>query len=173
MLKVLVAALIGTAAGVAVMVIVIVASGTTTSNASSVGLGTLPITTASTSSASSSAPAPSSGGSSSGSTGGSGGGNAAAGKTIFTGTAGCSGCHTFTAAGATGTVGPNLDNISASQKDSGEPLNKFISDSITDPNKYIAKGFSPGIMPDTFAASLSKADIADLVAFISQNQTTS
>lgn len=168
MLKVLVAALIGTAAGVAVMVVVIVASGTTTSNASSVGLGTLPITTASPSSASSSAPPPTSGGT----TGGS-GGNAAAGKTIFTGTAGCSGCHTFTAAGATGTVGPNLDNISASQKDSGEPLNKFISDSITDPNKYIAKGFSPGIMPDTFAASLSKADIADLVAFISQNQTTS
>jgi cytochrome c551/c552 len=172
MLKVLVAALIGTAAGVAVMVIVIVASGTTTSNASSVGLGTLPITTASPSSASSSAPPPSSGGSSSGSTGGS-GGNAAAGKTIFTGTAGCSGCHTFTAAGATATVGPNLDNISASQKDSGEPLDKFISDSITDPNKYIAKGFSPGIMPGTFATSLSKADIADLVAFISQNQTTS
>jgi cytochrome c551/c552 len=172
MLKVLVAALIGTAAGVAVMVIVIVASGTTTSNASSIGLGSLPITTASPSSASSSTPSSGSGGSTGGSTGGS-GGNAAAGKTIFTGSAGCSGCHTFTPAGATGTVGPNLDDISADQKASGEPLDQFISDSITDPDKYIAKGFSPGIMPPDFGTSLSKADIADLVAFISQNQTSS
>lgn len=171
MLKVLVAALIGTAAGVAVMVIVIVASGTTTSNASSVGLGTLPITTASPSSASSSTSPPSSSGGSS--TGGSSSGNAAAGKTIFTGSAGCSSCHTFTPAGATGTIGPNLDNISADQKASGEALDPFISDSITDPNKYIAKGFSPGVMPETFATSLSKADIADLVAFISQSQTSS
>ena len=171
MLKVLVAALIGTAAGVAVMVIVIVASGTTTSNASSVGLGTLPITTASPSSASSSTSPPSSSGGSS--TGGSSTGNAAAGKTVFTGSAGCSSCHTFTPAGATGTIGPNLDNISADQKASGEALDPFISDSITDPNKYIAKGFSQGIMPETFASSLSKADIADLVAFISQNQTSS
>ena len=35
--------------------------------------------------------------------------SAAAGKAVFTGSAGCSGCHTLAAAGATGTVGPNLD----------------------------------------------------------------
>ncbi|MBV8987246.1 MAG: cytochrome c oxidase subunit II, partial [Solirubrobacterales bacterium] len=33
----------------------------------------------------------------------------AAGKAVFTGSAGCSSCHTLAAAGATGTVGPNLD----------------------------------------------------------------
>ena len=33
----------------------------------------------------------------------------AAGKAVFTGAAGCSGCHTLADAGATGTVGPNLD----------------------------------------------------------------
>jgi len=36
------------------------------------------------------------------------GGNVAAGKQVFL-SAGCSGCHTLQAAGATGTVGPNLD----------------------------------------------------------------
>jgi cytochrome c oxidase subunit 1 len=36
------------------------------------------------------------------------GASVAAGKAIFT-SAGCSGCHTLAAAGATGTVGPNLD----------------------------------------------------------------
>jgi mono/diheme cytochrome c family protein len=36
-------------------------------------------------------------------------GNAAAGKTIFTGSAGCIGCHTLKDAKATGVVGPNLD----------------------------------------------------------------
>ncbi len=35
--------------------------------------------------------------------------SAAAGKTVFTGAAGCSGCHTLAAASASGTVGPNLD----------------------------------------------------------------
>ncbi len=37
-------------------------------------------------------------------------GNPAAGKTVFT-SAGCSGCHTLKAAGASGTVGPNLDEL--------------------------------------------------------------
>ena len=37
-------------------------------------------------------------------------GDATAGKAVFTGSAGCSGCHTLKDAGATGTVGPNLDD---------------------------------------------------------------
>ena len=36
-------------------------------------------------------------------------GDAAAGKAVFT-SAGCVGCHTLADAGATGTVGPNLDD---------------------------------------------------------------
>src|SRR3954453_22639261 len=38
------------------------------------------------------------------------GGDADAGKPIFT-SAGCNGCHTMQAAGSTGTVGPNLDDL--------------------------------------------------------------
>ena len=37
-------------------------------------------------------------------------GNAVAGKAVFA-TAGCGGCHTLKAAGATGAVGPNLDSL--------------------------------------------------------------
>jgi mono/diheme cytochrome c family protein len=37
-------------------------------------------------------------------------GDPTAGKAVFT-SAGCSGCHTLKAAGATGTVGPNLDQL--------------------------------------------------------------
>jgi cytochrome c551/c552 len=167
MIKVLASALIGTVIGIAVMVTVIVLAGTHTKNASSVGEGALPITTAATS-ASSSTSSSSTG--STGSTGSSGGGNAANGKALFTGSAGCSSCHTFTAAGSTGTIGPNLDSLAADAQKAGEPLDAFIHDSIVNPDKYIAPGYTAGIMPTTFGTSLSPTDIADLVAFIAQNQ---
>ena len=44
---------------------------------------------------------------------GGGSGDAAAGKEVFA-SAGCAGCHTFSAAGSTGSVGPNLDEASPS-----------------------------------------------------------
>ena len=43
----------------------------------------------------------------------SGSGDAAAGKEVFA-SAGCGGCHTFSAAGSNGSVGPNLDDASPS-----------------------------------------------------------
>jgi cytochrome c6 len=41
-------------------------------------------------------------------------GDPVAGKQVFVGTAGCSGCHTLSDAGATGQVGPDLDTIKPS-----------------------------------------------------------
>ena len=38
-------------------------------------------------------------------------GDATAGKAVFTGSSGCASCHTLRDAGATGTVGPNLDQL--------------------------------------------------------------
>jgi cytochrome c551 len=89
MLKVLVAALVGTVVGVAVMVTVIAIAGTDTEGSTSVGLGSLPVSTQSPTST----PAPSTGGSSGpSSTPSSGGsGDVAAGKTIFE--ANCASCH--------------------------------------------------------------------------------
>jgi cytochrome c551 len=90
MLKVLVAALVGTVVGVAVMVTVIAIAGTDTEGSTSVGLGSLPLSTQSPTST----PAPSTGGSSGpSSTPSSGGssGDVAAGKTVFE--ANCASCH--------------------------------------------------------------------------------
>jgi len=45
-------------------------------------------------------------------------------------------------------------------------LAAFIKQSIDDPNAYIAKGYTKGVMPTTFGQSLSSTQLNDLVAFI-------
>jgi cytochrome c551/c552 len=101
------------------------------------------------------------------SSGGGGGGDAAAGKAVFASN-GCASCHTFKPASATGTIGPNLDSAPASdaKADGNMDLTKFIHESIVDPDAYIAKGYSKGIMPTNFGSSLSSKQVNDLVAFI-------
>ena len=95
------------------------------------------------------------------------GGNVAAGKALFT-SASCAGCHAFTAASATGTVGPNLDTAPAKDAaaDGNMALAAFIKESIVNPSAYIAKGYTDGVMPNSFGTSLKPAEIDDLVAFI-------
>jgi len=95
------------------------------------------------------------------------GGDVAAGKALFT-SSGCSSCHTFTPAGATGQVGPNLDTAPSSdaKADHNMALAAFVKQSIVDPNAYIAKGYSSGIMPQTFGKQLKPSQIDDLVAFV-------
>jgi mono/diheme cytochrome c family protein len=91
-------------------------------------------------------------------------GDAAAGKEIFTTTAQppCASCHTLQEAGASGTVGPNLDNV-LKGKDAA-----FIHESIVDPDAEIASGFQAGIMPKTYPDQLDEKQLADLVAFLAQ-----
>ena len=76
-------------------------------------------------------------------------GDAAAGKQVFE-TAGCKGCHTLADAGATGTVGPNLDDA------------KPDKDLVIDP---VTKGM--GAMPP-FAGQLTDQQIADVAAYVVQ-----
>jgi cytochrome c oxidase subunit 2 len=92
---------------------------------------------------------------------------ASPGQKIFTGPLGCGGCHTLAAAGTKGTVGPDLGNISADAKAAGQSIPDFIRESIVDPNKYIAKGYPPNVMPGNFGSTLSKQQLDDLVKFIS------
>ena len=92
-------------------------------------------------------------------------GDAAAGKTVFNGAGGCFGCHTFTAAGSTGTAGPNLDKIATSAEEANLDVDVYTEESIVDPNAYTTPGFTAGTMPPP---SLSKKQIADLIAFIDQ-----
>jgi mono/diheme cytochrome c family protein len=96
----------------------------------------------------------------------------AVGKTIFTGVGSCGSCHTLSAAGTTGTVGPNLNTLKqacaapASQQARGSTLQKCIQTAIVSPYKYIPPGFKAGIMPNTFSKTLSPSQIQALVAFL-------
>lgn len=101
------------------------------------------------------------------SSGGGGGGNAAAGKAVFAAN-GCASCHTFKPAGANGTIGPDLDKAPAAdaKANNNMALAAFVKESIVNPDAYIAKGFSKGLMPTDFGSKLSSSQVNDLVAFI-------
>jgi cytochrome c553 len=79
--------------------------------------------------------------------GGGASGDAAAGKTVFA-SAGCAGCHTLEAAGATGTVGPNLDEA--------KPDEALVVERVTN-------GKAP--MP-SFKGQLDEQQIQDVAAFV-------
>jgi mono/diheme cytochrome c family protein len=73
---------------------------------------------------------------------------------------GCGTCHTLAAAKAGGTVGPNLDEVLPGQSEA------MVKESVVDPNKEIAKGFPPNVMPPNFEQSLSPKEIKDLVKYL-------
>jgi cytochrome c oxidase subunit 2 len=102
------------------------------------------------------------GGGAAGGTAGGGGATAgtAAGKQVFASN-GCSSCHTLSDAGASGTVGPNLDKVLASRDAA------FIKQSIVDPGAFVEKGFPNGVMPTTYGKDLKPADLAALVKYLS------
>ena len=121
----------------------------------------------------SSSPGASSGASSGASASGASPTSAAAGKAVFTGAAGCTGCHTLAAAGATGTVGPNLDArlradcaSAASKSIRGATLQQCIRTAITKPYAYLPSGFSAGIMPSNFGQRLTSDQIEAVVNFL-------
>ena len=106
--------------------------------------------------------------------GGVSGTTAAAGKQVFTSVGGCASCHTLAAAGATGTVGPDLDTrlrsdcaTPQSKSIRGATLDKCIYTAITHPYDYIPSGYHAGVMPDSFAQTLKPNEITALVNFIS------
>jgi cytochrome c oxidase subunit 2 len=105
--------------------------------------------------------------------------SAAAGKALFTTAAStsvpsCNTCHTLAAAGATGTIGPNLDqrlrsdcSKPASKRIRGPTLKQCIHTAITKPYAYIPSGFHAGIMPSNFAKILTSTQVSALVNFLS------
>ena len=96
---------------------------------------------------------------------GTGGGGSSAGATAFT-NGGCGSCHTFKPAGATGKIGPDLDNLAADAKTAGTPLDAYVKQSIVDPDAYVVPGFQKGVMPTTYGDSLSAAQIDALVKYL-------
>jgi len=96
-------------------------------------------------------------------------GNPAAGKAVFAANA-CASCHTFKPANATGKVGPDLSHLAAdAQKANRGSLAQYTDESIVDPNAYVVPGFPKGVMTQTFGKTLSKQQLADLVAFLTQS----
>jgi cytochrome c oxidase subunit 2 len=99
--------------------------------------------------------------------GGGGGGAAVDAKQIFTsgdadtGATACATCHTLADAGAKGQVGPDLDKV-LKGKDAA-----FIKESILEPDKEIAPGFQPGVMPPNFGDTLSAEQVDALVKYLS------
>jgi cytochrome c oxidase subunit 2 len=99
--------------------------------------------------------------------GGGGGGAAVNAKQLFTsgnpstGATACATCHTLADAGAQGQVGPDLDKV-LKGKDAA-----FIKESILDPNKVIAPGYQPNIMPPNFGDTLSAEQVDALVKYLS------
>jgi len=78
-----------------------------------------------------------------------GAGDPAAGKDVFLAAGGCGSCHTLVDAGATGTIGPNLDAASPS-------FDRAV-DRVTN---------GAGIMP-AFADTLTEQQIQDVAAYVS------
>jgi mono/diheme cytochrome c family protein len=94
------------------------------------------------------------------------GGDPAAGEQVFT-AQGCNSCHTYGPANATGTVGPNLDNLEADAEEADQgSLEEYTAESITNPEAYVVPDYPAGVMPSY--DQLSDEQIADLVAFLTQ-----
>jgi cytochrome c2 len=107
-------------------------------------------------------------------------GNASNGDKLFHATSlgknnapGCTSCHS-TEAGKT-LVGPSLAGIGTragqiiqdpNYKGKAKTADDFIRESIVEPNTYVEKSFSPGVMYQNYGKDLSQQEISDLVAYL-------
>lgn len=79
----------------------------------------------------------------------------------------CLSCHSATP-GEPPAVGPNLSNVGsrAARAVAGQSAAEYLRASIVDPDAYLAPGYQEGIHPRDYAQVLSRAQIADLVAYL-------
>jgi mono/diheme cytochrome c family protein len=75
----------------------------------------------------------------------------------------CGGCHTLSAAGTTGTIGPNLDDVLP-----GQSPDEVATD-ITDPESEITSGFPAGVMPSNYGETLTPQQLQQLVRYLLQS----
>jgi mono/diheme cytochrome c family protein len=95
-------------------------------------------------------------------------GDPAAGKAVFA-AQGCAACHTFKAAGATGTIGPDLDKLAADAQTANRgSVEQYVRESIVTPSAYVVPHYPAGVMPTSFGTTLTKTQLDDLVAFLTQ-----
>jgi cytochrome c oxidase subunit 2 len=81
---------------------------------------------------------------------------------------GCKSCHTFTAAGSAGQIGPSLDKLKEEAARAKQPLVPFIKQSIEDPTAYVEPGYQAGVMP-SFKGQIPPDQLAQLVQYLAKN----
>lgn len=82
---------------------------------------------------------------------------------------GCGSCHVLQAAGASGTTGPDLDDVIGKVFLNGKDNLKTpagIEQAIVDPGKTLAPGYPPNVMPTDFGQRISSTELNDLVQFL-------
>ena len=81
---------------------------------------------------------------------------------------GCSVCHSTDGSKKVGPTWLHLYQSTVTLSDGTKVTadEKYLNNSITDPNLQIVSGFSPNVMPATFAQALTSTQITDLIAYI-------
>ncbi len=92
------------------------------------------------------------------------------GEAIFTGSGGCAACHTIEGVTA-GLVGPDLTHIGtdAGTRKPGVSAEEYISESIREPEVFVAEGVEraiPGLMTAALTANLTDGQVDALVEFL-------
>ena len=89
------------------------------------------------------------------------------GNQIFT-AAGCGGCHAFSAAGSTGSIGPNLNDLAATAPKNKPDMKpeEYVSESIVKPNAFIAPGYQAGVMPQNYSSQLTPEQVKGLSDYL-------
>jgi mono/diheme cytochrome c family protein len=72
----------------------------------------------------------------------------------------CGGCHTLGAAGTTGTVGPDLDEVLQ-----GKSIAE-ITEQIAMPDSEITQGFEAGVMPQNYGETLTPQQLRQLAQYL-------
>lgn len=72
----------------------------------------------------------------------------------------CGGCHILGAAGTTGNIGPNLDDVLP-----GQSIAQIV-ESIADPEAMISAGFDAGVMPANYADTLTPEQLRALAQYL-------
>jgi cytochrome c len=65
-------------------------------------------------------------------------------------------------------VGPTWYNLAetAELRVPAQSAESYLHTSIVSPNAYIVEGYSPNVMVQTYARSLSEGELADIVSYL-------
>ncbi|MCW1970978.1 MAG: c-type cytochrome [Anaerolineae bacterium] len=93
-------------------------------------------------------------------------GSPARGKVVFNGPGTCNACHSIVKDQKL--VGPSLAGAwaAAATRKPSMSAKDYMRESIVSPGAFVVDGYPAGVMPATFGESLSKQQLADLLAYL-------